>query len=186
MPAIAGSWHIDVPCNRLLEEQQDYNIRELATTVAHNLQLFNNDQKQIYDITMDSVTKDKKIFLFLHSAGGCGKTFVCNTIAAAVCAQRKIALSAASSGIAALLLEGGHTAHSTFHIPIEINEASSCKIPIGSDLHQLLEQTSTIIWDEVPMQHKYATNAVECTLCDLKKILHPFGGITVLFGGVTH
>ena len=79
-----------------------------------------------------------------------------------------------------MLLEGGHTAHSTFHIPIEIDEASSCKIPIGSDLHQLLEQTSTIIWDEVPMQHKYATNVVERTLCDLKKILH---GITVLFGG---
>ena len=104
----------------------------------------------------------------MHSAGGCGKTFVANTIVAAVCAQGKIALPAASSGITSLLMDGGHTAHSTFHIPIELNEASMCRIPRGSDLHQLLEQTDIIIWDEVPMQHKHVTDAVDHTLRDLR------------------
>jgi PIF1-like helicase len=107
----------------------------------------------------------------------------CNTIAAAVCAQGNIALCARSSGIAALLLNGGCTAHSTFHIPRVLDEASTCNIPRHSELHQVLEQTSIIIWDEVPMQHKYPTDAVDHTLHDLKKILCPFAGITVLFGG---
>jgi len=184
MPAIQGDWHIDVPGNRLLQEQRDYNIDQLQTTVAQNLLLFNNEQRQAYDDVMDSVNNNKGKIIFLHSAGGCGKTFVCNTIAAAVRAQGKIALCAASSGIAALLLEGGRTAHSTFKIPIDIHEASACRIPRGSDAHQLLEQTSLAIWDEIPMQHKHAPNAVDRTIRDLfHKHNNPFGGITMLFGG---
>jgi len=57
------------------------------------------------------------------------------------------------------------------------------RIHRGSDLHQLLEQTDLIIWDEVPMQHKHATDAVDRTLQDLRKVLRPFSGITILFSG---
>ena len=116
MPAIAGDWHINLPENRLLQEQRDYNVDQLATMVTHNVQLFNNEQRETYDDVMDSVNNNRGRILFLHSAGGCGKTFVSNTIAAAVHVQGKIALCIASSGIAALLLDGGHTAHSTFNI----------------------------------------------------------------------
>jgi hypothetical protein len=49
MPVITGDWHIDVPGNRLLQEQRDYNTEELAATVAQNLQLFNHHQMQIYN-----------------------------------------------------------------------------------------------------------------------------------------
>jgi hypothetical protein len=184
MPAIEGNWHIDVPANRLLHEQRDYDIQQLQATVAQNLQLFNQEQRQAYDDVMDSVINNKGKIIFLHSAGGCGKTFVCNTIAVAVRAQGKIALCAASSGIAALLLEGGWTAYSTFRTSIEIHEASGCKIPRGSKVHQLLEQTSLCIWDEIPMQHKYAPDAVDRTIRDLlHKNNKAFGGITMLFGG---
>jgi hypothetical protein len=183
MPAIQGNWHIEVPGNRLLQQQRDYNVDELATTVTHNLQLFNQHQRQVYDAAINSVAHKRGEVLFLHSAGGCGKTFVCNTIAAAVRAQGKIALCVASSGISSLLLNGGRTAHSTFKIPIEIDEASHCSMPTGSDWHQLLQDTDIIIWDEVPMQHRYAIEAVDCTLRDLLKKNRPFGGITVLFGG---
>ncbi|KAF9223496.1 hypothetical protein BS17DRAFT_657416, partial [Gyrodon lividus] len=59
---------------------------------------------------------------FMHSAGRCGKTYVCNLIAAAVHAKEKIVLCVASSGIASLLFSGGHMAHSHFKIPIPIHE----------------------------------------------------------------
>jgi len=66
---------------------------------------------------------------FVHSAGGGGKTFVCNTIAAAVRLgqhqDHKVALCVASSGIASLLLDGGRTAHSRFKIPIPVHENSA-------------------------------------------------------------
>jgi PIF1-like helicase len=117
MSQVNGDWGVVVGGNRLLQEQLDYNREQLATRVTENVARFNNAQRSVYDAVMGSVDGDSKIF-FLHSAGGCGKTFVCNTIAAAVRAQGKIALSVASSGIASLLLEGGKTAHSTFRIPL--------------------------------------------------------------------
>jgi hypothetical protein len=127
---------------------------------------------------------------FLHSAGGGGKTHVCNTIAAAIRSQGKVALCVASSAIAALLLDGGRTAHSRFKIPIPINESSTCNIAKGDYMHGVLKETKLIIWDEAPMQHRYGPEAVDKTIRDL---LHDpddpiendklFGGITVLFVG---
>jgi PIF1-like helicase len=93
--------------------------------------------------------------------GGCGKTLVCNTIGAAVCSQGKIALCAASSGIAALLLEGGHTAHSRFKILLDIFETSIANIGHNSFMFKVLELTEVILWDEVPMQYKHAVDSVD-------------------------
>ena len=50
---------------------------------------------------------------FLDVPGGTGKTFIINLLLAKVRFDKKIALAVASSGIAATLLEGGQTAHST-------------------------------------------------------------------------
>jgi ATP-dependent DNA helicase PIF1 len=46
--------------------------------------------------------------------------------------------------------------------------------------------TGIIIWNEAPMQHQYAIEAVDHTLRDIleKNIL--FGRITILFGGDFH
>ena len=89
----------------------------------------------------------------------------CYTLSA-VQAKGKICLSVASSGIASLLLEGSQTAHSTFRIPLAVNDTSTCNITHHSHLYHVLQQTSLIIWDEVPMQHKHAIEAVDRTLQD--------------------
>ena len=183
MPPIVGNWGAVDEGNRLLREQLDYNREELDARVAENVAKFNNPQRAVYNAVMDSVNNNISRLFFLHSAGGCGKTFVCNTIASAVRAKGKICLSVASSGIASLLLEGGRTAHSTFHIPLAVNDTSTCNITRCSHLYPVLQQTSLIIWDEVPMQHKHAIEAVDRTLQDLLGKNSPFGGITVLFGG---
>ena len=128
MPQIIGNWGVVANGNRLLHEQLDYNREELTDRVTQNLAKFNNPQRTIYNAVMDSVNGNISRVFFLHSAGGCGKTFVCNTIAAAVRAQGKICLCVASSGIASLLLDGGRTAHSTFRIPLAVNETSTCSI----------------------------------------------------------
>jgi PIF1-like helicase len=62
-------------------------------------------------------------------------------------------------------------------------ETSTCNITRRSHLYPVLRQTSLIIWDEVPMQHKHAIEAVNRTLQDLLDNNSPFGGITILFGG---
>ena len=43
-----------------------------------------------------------------------------------------------SSGIAALLLDDGHTAHSMLKIPIKVNETSTCGINRGTATADLI------------------------------------------------
>lgn len=104
-------------------------------------------------------------------------------------AQGKIALAVASSGIASLLLPGGHTPHSRFKIPLDIHEHSLCSIKKNTHLAQLVQQTSLVIWDEAPVNHRHCFEALDRTLRDILASNDPslaniqFGGITVVLGG---
>jgi len=104
--------------NFILHEQLNYDQDQLAAQVQLALEKFNHEQRKVYDAVMQSYDQNLGNMFFVHSAGGGGKTFVCNTIAAAVRLgqheDRKVALCVASSGIASLLLDGGRTAHSRF------------------------------------------------------------------------
>ena len=120
---------------------------------------------------------------FLHGPGGTGKTYVYNTLCHYLRGQGKIVLCAASSGIAALLLIGGRTAHSFFKIPIKIHESSTCCIGKHTDLAELICITDLVIWDEAPMLHCHIHEAVDHTFHDIHNYDQPFGGLTVVFGG---
>jgi len=76
----------------------------------------------------------------------------------------------ASSGIAAFLLDGGRTSYSHFKIPLSIHEDSVARLKRNSYMFPVLQQTKIIIWDEVPMQHKYDIDAVVQYLRDLLKV----------------
>ncbi|CAN1120467.1 ATP-dependent DNA helicase PIF1 [Linum perenne] len=93
------------------------------------------------------------------------------------------------SGIAALLMTGGRTAHSRFHIPIDIHSTSTCHIEQDGDLAELIRNTSLIIWDEASMTHKHFMESLDRTLRDIMSMKEKgnenlqFGGITVVFEG---
>ena len=88
-----------------------------------------------------------------------------------------------SSGIAALLLIDGQTAHSCFKIPINIHKSSLCEIKKNSQLADLIKNTDFVIWDEAPMQSRHIHEAVDCTFQDIRSSDHPFEGLCVVFGG---
>jgi CO dehydrogenase nickel-insertion accessory protein CooC1 len=48
---------------------------------------------------------------FVDGLGGTGKTFLYSCLLSTVRAQGRVVIAVASSGIAALLLDGGRTAH---------------------------------------------------------------------------
>ncbi|KAG5733053.1 ATP-dependent DNA helicase PIF1 [Termitomyces sp. T112] len=169
--------------NRLLQEETDYDVEELKRRVDENKARFNGEQLGAFNEVMDSMDNNLGKMIFIHSAGGCGKTFVCNTLASAVWSNGDVALCVASSGIAALLLEGGRTAHLRFKIPIPALDTSIANIKRGTQLSQLLLQTKVVIWDEVPMQHKNAIDSVDRGFRDILEKDVPFGGVTVVFGG---
>ncbi|KAJ3803579.1 DNA helicase Pif1 like protein [Lentinula aff. lateritia] len=89
----------------------------------------------------------------LLNTAGTGKTLIYKTLCYMLQDISKIVLCWASSGLAALLLPKGHTVHSTFKIPIDIFKGRTYSIKKNSELAELLQKVSLIIWDEVPMQN---------------------------------
>jgi len=170
--------------NQLIFEQRNYNREEQQEHIDRGLPTLNPQQITLYDAVMDSVLNSHGSSFFLHSGGGCGKTYLAKIIAAGVCARDKIVLCVASTGLATLLLPGGHTTHSCFKIPIPCHEQSTCSIKKNDAIHELLKETSLIIWDEAASQHHFIVETMDHTLCDLlDQPNRPFGGITILFGG---
>ncbi|XP_074354311.1 uncharacterized protein LOC141693189 [Apium graveolens] len=122
-------------------------------------------------------------------SGGCGKTFLWQALCCRLRSEHKIVLPVASCGIAAVLLPGGRTAHSHFHILLKLDENCSAGLRHGTDISELLQQTDLIIWAKAPMQHRYAFECVDQSLRDIMSAIDksrakkPFGGITIVFCG---
>jgi len=92
-------------------------------------------------------------------------------------------IAVASSGVAALLLRGGQTAHSMLKVPIPCFENSTCAISKQSERGQRVAQAHFILWDEASLMHRNVFNAVDRTLEDLCELNEPFGGKVVCLAG---
>ncbi|CDY26048.1 BnaC06g05760D [Brassica napus] len=107
--------------------------------------------------------KIKHVLLRELGNRGTGKTFLYQTIISRIRSRKQIVLPVVSSGIAALLLPNGRTTHSCFNIPLKLSEDKLCNIKPGTMLVELIEKTDLIIWDEAPMTHKHAFEALNKT-----------------------
>ena len=132
--------------------------------------MFNPEQATAFNAVLKSITNNQGLLFFIHTAGGCGKTFLCNTIAVEIRRRGQVALYVALSRIVALLLNGKKMSHLYFKIPLSINEDSMAGLKRNSYMFPVIQQTKVIIWDEVPMQHKYDIDAVDQYLRDLLEI----------------
>ncbi|XP_048514974.1 LOW QUALITY PROTEIN: ATP-dependent DNA helicase pif1-like [Athalia rosae] len=173
--------------NRMRNENQDM-------TLAYSDDIYNVGLIIIEDKIHEICDKSLTDFGFLHQKGtihiiiwirGTGKTFITNLILAKVRSQGKLALAVASSGIAATLLAGGRTAHSTFKLPLTVSlqQDSVCSIRKNGPLEKVLQDVSLIIWDECTMIHRAHVEALDRTLRDIRSCDKIMGGITVMFAG---
>ncbi|XP_074365339.1 uncharacterized protein LOC141706504 [Apium graveolens] len=164
MPQPPNSY-LDCNVNNLIIEETNYDINEMAKEFNILFSKCNKEQLAVYHSVMESVEKNEGGVFFVYGSGGCGKTN-CDYSNAA-----------------------GRTAHSRFKIPIVIDEYSMCSISHTSDIAELIKRTNLIIWDEVPMQHRYAFECLDRSLRDIMKAVNPnrfhmpFVGITVVLGG---
>jgi hypothetical protein len=121
-------------------------------------------------------TQWRKVFFFINRFGGCGKTYLYQTIFYAIWAQGNIILCIASTGLTCLLLPGGQTAHSMFKIPIDtLNDKSVCNIAKESLWAKLVRMTVAVIYDECLMTHQHCFEALDQTFQDLHNSLILFG-----------
>ena len=166
MPLPNHSWDNE-DANLLIGEQLNYNRDHEHILAGERVAQLNAEQRHAYDQIISSVESRAGHTFFLNGPGGTGKTFVYNTVCNTVRGNGWIVLCVASSGIAALLLCGGRTAHSTFKIPISLHQDSTCPISKEGQLASLIRATRLIIWDEITMQHRHAAEAVDCTCRDI-------------------
>jgi hypothetical protein len=171
--------------NLIRRELEGYNRSDLEQMVE-TVDSLNSNQREIYDDIMSAIQAnqlDNKLF-FIDGPGGTGKSTLLNHILARVRLDGNIAIAVASSGIASLLLPGGRTAHSTFKIPIKVKDDSTCNISKQSKVSQFIRRASLIVWDEAPMTHRYAFEALDRTLRDvLNNRDEVFGGKVVVLSG---
>ncbi|XP_074351681.1 uncharacterized protein LOC141690818 [Apium graveolens] len=150
--------------NRLLSDELYYNKEHEHEEHEKLYKLLNKEQLHAYASIIDNVENGKGGIFFVYGSGGCGKTFLWNTLYYKLRSVGRVVLPVASSGIAATLLPGGRTAHSRFHIPLNVDEYSVAGIKHVTELGELLKQTILIIWDESPMQHRHAAESVDRSL----------------------
>jgi hypothetical protein len=180
-PQLAWSEAVDNP---LISAERNYVLAEQQAQFTTDVESLNHHQRLAFDTIVHAVEEDPQHALFfLQGPAGTGKTFLYRCLCLYFRARSKIVLCVTSSGIAALLLPGGTTAHSRFKIPIKLDTTSLCFISKSSDLGRLIQQTTLIIWDEVPMTHKLAFEALNRTLQDIRGSDALFGGLPFLGGG---
>jgi hypothetical protein len=147
--------------NPQLAAELDYDRNVLHGYINQNLLWLNICQEIVVTIVFNAIAQGEGAVFFLDSLGGSGKTFVYKVLLALVRRDGHVAIGVASSGIATLLLEGGQTAHSVFKIPIALGRDSMCSIPVQSDFVKLLREAKSIVWDEVPTQHRHCAEVVD-------------------------
>jgi hypothetical protein len=174
------------------QEQAKYNVMRQAQQLARDVPLLNQHQRSIYDNVIDMVHDPRPVdkTFFVDGLGGAGKTFLYECLLSKVRSTGDITLSMASSGIAALLLEGGCTAHSRFKIPVVgLCGSSTCYVPLNSPQAALIRAARLIVWDEAPMAHKHVFEAVNRTFQHVMGVVDPalkdilFGSKVVVMGG---
>lgn len=165
--------------------ETNYDIPEMARFVESNLPLLTPDQKIAFDTIIRAIESGQGGLIFLDAPGGTGKTFLINLILAHVRKNSDIIIAAASSGIAATLLAGGRTAHSTFKLDLAIQnkEKPVLNISRGSARARMFQQCKAIIWDECTMAHKKSLEAVDRSLRDIRRNESLFGGVVVVLSG---
>ncbi|XP_021986432.1 uncharacterized protein LOC110882810 [Helianthus annuus] len=143
--------------NRLIADELGYDVSATAIEFDNNLRSLTDEQRLVFDEIIAAVNSNAGGVFFVYGYGGTGKTFLWKTLSAFIRCKGDIVLNVASSGITSLLLPGGRTAHS--------------------------RKTKLIIWDEAPMNHKHAFEALDRTMKDIFKCEMTFGGKVMVFGG---
>ncbi|EHS63282.1 uncharacterized protein PGTG_21498 [Puccinia graminis f. sp. tritici CRL 75-36-700-3] len=163
-------------------DDDDVNVDHAARFLSMS-QCLNERQTIIMETVIELMNHDESGLIYIDGPGGCGKTYLMNTIIHYLNAIDIKVVTVASSGVAGLMLFEGMTAHSRFKLPLDLNSSSQCNWKSRTASTQALQDAKVVIWDEISMQSKYAVKAVDRAFQDLMQDDRPFGGKLMIFGG---
>ncbi|XP_046422359.1 ATP-dependent DNA helicase pfh1-like [Neodiprion fabricii] len=132
---------------------------------------------------MDDKSTDRKRekCFYIDGSGGTGKTFLYNALYYMLKSEKKNVACVAWTGIAAILLPYGTTAHKTFGLPLTLQEEGT--IFTNATMKKKIQSIDVFIWDECSMIPKIALELIDRTLKDIMEDALPFGGKTIILGG---
>jgi len=172
-----------------LEEDHDDDILcAIDAVVRWTVQLdgLNDEQRTVFDRVMAAINDNRncsKMF-YVDGPGVSGKTTLYGCLIWSLRNQRRSVLSVAFTGIAASLMDGGMTVHSTFGLPFgTLTDDSTSTITMQSLRAQRIHYAALIVWDEAPMSPGLQLKVVNRLLKDIMGSELPFGGKPVLFAG---
>jgi hypothetical protein len=142
-----------------------------------------SDQKQVFDKVVEIQESSTGTAVFINGPAGCGKTYLLNTLISYFSSRNVKVIVTASSGVAALMLDNGGTAHSKLKIPLNVNSQTMAKWDPLTKLGSELLKLDVLVWDEITMTHKNAIEMVNRSLRELRNNNTLFGGVLVIFGG---
>lgn len=176
--------HLDTEYLRFKHQFDTSDMQQYTHTHLANL---STEQRQVFDKVVASVTSfsaSHNVYM-IDAPAGTGKTCTEKVICSHLRPQERLVLCVASTGIAGLQLPGGWTAHSMFKLPLEEKNVhgSMCNISAESQRAEVLRKCDLIVWDEIPMSHRFSIEALNLTLQDLMDNTLLMGGKTVLFSG---
>ena len=116
---IASNNFTDDNMDQLINKEKSYDTFYLAEQMRQNIPLLNKEQPLIYNEIIQAANNSSGCF-FVNDPAGTGKIFLYNTLLADIRSHGNIAIAIASSGITALLMNGGRTAYSylKFHLKL--------------------------------------------------------------------
>ena len=128
-----------------------------------------------------------KLFL-VNAAAGTGKTFTNEGIIYYVRyyeGTNTSSISVSTTAVSAQLMSDGHTAHSTFKLPITIDDDNvvTCGIDFESEAAAIMRKARVLIWDEAMSARKELIEAVDRFFRQLFNKDVPFGGLIVILSG---
>ena len=172
---------LDSPEELARDRNQQTFLESFVSAPILQLGNLNEQQQHSHDAILHSIETGTGTVFALLAPAGTGKTYIINKILS-TCQQRgHRAVACATSGLAASLLGHARTAHSTFKVPVHIDEETVCRTTAA--YKQWLRSIQCWIWDEISMAHRWAIDAVDRLLRDVRDCNEPFGGATIVLCG---
>ena len=193
LPALSGEqarWLADVEgfnrAPRVLQAEMNYTPRREREQFLLKVEQIDQQPSQRLALRaiQDQYLLGSPGVVFLDAPAGSGKTFLLQTLLHMVRADGEIAIAVSSTGITALLLEGGSTLHSKLKVPIDINSESTLNINHQSALAKVIRAAKLLIWEEAVMHNVHLLDAIDRSFKDLREDRDTlFGGLLVVMAG---
>jgi hypothetical protein len=155
---------LDPPCN--MPASRPF-LESFVSSPNVQSGVLNEEQQICHDAIWHSVEAASGSLFALLAPAGTGKTFLINAILSTARQHGRRVVASATSGLAASLIGYSRTAHCTFKIPVNVDEDSFCKST--ARYKQWLQSIDCFIWDEISMAHRWAIDAVDRSLQDIRQ-----------------